>query len=333
MRPIPEYNCKICNFSCSIKRLFNQHLRTLSHRSSVSKTQSEDYENIKYIKCHGCGGIFGSRTSLWRHKKECIKSIQKKNGNKLSNINNEKENESESEKEITDDQTEKASKLIDNAILMEVLKETKVLREAFEEQTKTIENLRIVNERQHKIIEENLPLITGSKHTTNNITNVMNNPNFNINVFLNEQCKNAINLSDFVQSIVVKIEDLEKTKSLGFVKGVTDIIVKNLRQLDIYSRPIHCSDPLKEILYIKNDNIWCQDKEDKPMVKNAITAVAKKQLDKVKDWEEQNPNWVCSEQGTTEYIKMVRQVTSSQNDAENKIMKNIAREVVIKKSQ
>ena len=252
--------------------------------------------------------------------------------NAENNIHNEEIENQENDVNIIEGQTSmrNGGSFIDNAIMMEVLKETKILREAFEEQTKTIENLRLVNERQHKIIEEKLPLIASSttNNTTNNITNMVN-PNFNINVFLNEHCKNAINLSDFIQSIVVKIEDLEKTKSLGFVKGVTDIIVKNLRQLDIYSRPIHCSDSLKEILYIKNNNIWSQDKEDKPMVRKAISAVAKKQLDKVKDWEEQNPNWVCSEQGANEYIKMVRQVTSSQNDEESKIMKNIAREVVI----
>jgi hypothetical protein len=238
------------------------------------------------------------------------------------------ENENEKDDGLDENQMNKADTLVDKAILMEVLKETKILRQAFEEQTKTIENLREVNERQHKIIEEKLPLITGS--TTNNITNVMNNPNFNINVFLNEQCKNAINLSDFIQSIVVKIEDLDKTKNLGYVKGVTDIIVKNLRQLDIYSRPIHCSDPVQEILYVKNDNIWCQDKEDKPMVRNAITAVAKKQLEKVKDWEEHNSTYNYSEKGATEYIKLVRQVTSAHDGAECKIMKNIAREVIIK---
>lgn len=215
--------------------------------------------------------------------------------------------------------------LIDTTILTEVLKETRQMRDAFMEQTKTIENLRLENERQHRIIEEALP------HLGNNITNVMNN-NFNINVFLNEHCKNALNLSDFVNSIVVQIEDLEKTKSIGFVKGVTDIIVRNLRQLDVYSRPIHCSDPIQEIMYVKNDNIWHEDKDDKPMVRGAINAVAKKQLSRVKDWEEQNPSWTNSEKSTDDYIKIVRQVTSSETEEESKIVRNIAREVVINKS-
>ena len=132
---------------------------------------------------------------------------------------------------------EQVESLIDTTIFTEVLKETRQMRDAFMEQNKTIENLRMENERQHRIIEEALP------NLGNNITNVMNN-NFNINVFLNEHCKNALNLSDFVNTIVVQIEDLDKTKSIGFVKGVTDIIVRNLRQLDVYSRPIHCSDPI-----------------------------------------------------------------------------------------
>lgn len=218
--------------------------------------------------------------------------------------------------------------LIDTTILSEVLKETRTLRDAFAEQTKTIETLRLENARQNRIIEEALP------HLGNNITNnnVMNN-NFNINVFLNEHCKNALNLSDFVNSIVVQIEDLDKTKNMGFVKGVTDIIVRNLRQLDVYSRPIHCSDPIQEIMYVKNDNIWHQDKDGKPLVRGAISAVAKKQINKVKDWEERHlSGGLRSLSATDDYIKIVKHVTSSEVDEESKILRNIAREVAINKS-
>lgn len=218
--------------------------------------------------------------------------------------------------------------LIDTTILAEVLKETRTLRDAFAEQTKTIETLRLENARQNRIIEEALPHL--GNHITNNVNQVNNvSNNFNINVFLNEHCKNALNLSDFVNSIVVQIEDLDKTRSIGFVKGVTDIIVRNLRQLDIHSRPIHCSDPIQEIMYVKNDNVWQQDADGKPMVRGAINAVAKKQISRVKDWEEKNSS---SDNCVDDYIQIVKHVTSSNDGEEVKILRNIAREVVINKS-
>lgn len=325
-----DYVCDICLFSSTVKRKYEQHLRTFTHRVAVGEIHSEECD-IQI--CTDCGEPFGSRTSLWRHKRYCTHLLhsERKKHEATKEVHNLCTSQTSCDKD-TLDHNKSVESLIDMTVLSEVLKETKTLREAFVQQSKTIETLREVNERQNRIIEESLPKYV----TTNNITNVMHNhnQNFNINVFLNERCKDALNLSDFVQSIVVQIDDLERTKSIGYVKGVTDIIVKNLRQLDVYSRPIHCSDPLQEILYVKNDNMWRQDREDKPMVRGAISAVAKKQLERVKDWEQQNTANVKqgSEQATNEYIQLVKHVTSAETDEENRILKNIAREVVINKS-
>lgn len=303
-----EYTCESCSFVCFTKRTFNQHLRSPHHKIIVGEEVEE---------CPGCGELFGSRTTLWRHKRMSANELCRKRQNTVSCDDGDAIDGIPSRKQV--------ESLIDTTILTEVLKETRQMRDAFMEQNKTIENLRMENERQHRIIEEALP------NLGNNITNVMNN-NFNINVFLNEHCKNALNLSDFVNTIVVQIEDLDKTKSIGFVKGVTDIIVRNLRQLDVYSRPIHCSDPVQEIMYVKNDDTWHQDKDDKPMVRGAINAVAKKQINKVKDWEEQHLANGTQNNASEDYIQIVKHVTSSKTDEESKILQNIAREVVINKS-
>jgi len=164
--------------------------------------------------------------------------------------------------------------------------------------------------------------------TENNIIN----PTFNFNFYLNEHCKDAVNLSEFVKSIVVQIDDLERTRNVGFVRGVTDIIVRNLKQLDVYSRPIHCSDAVQEIMYVKNDDIWAEDTKNKPMVRGAIDAVAKMQIEKVKDWEEFKNTNNGADNVTAEYISLVRQATNSEKDGQAKIIKNIAREVVLNKS-
>ena len=312
-----EYSCEECKFSCSLKRQYNQHIKSFKHRLAVG---DPTLDKASMINCKSCGELFGSRTTLWRHKKTCS-TPEYEHKDSLEN---------EAVCHNSCKTAKKTEESIDSSLLSEVLEETKNLREAFLVQSQTIADLKRANEEQHRIIEESLPKMG----TTNNITNVMNNcsQNFNINLFLNEQCKDALNLSEFVKSIVVQIDDLERTRSVGFVKGVTDIIVRNLRQLDVYSRPIHCSDAVQEIMYVKNDDIWAEDTRNKPMVRGAIDAVAKMQIEKVKDWEAYKHTSNGTDTVTAEYISLVRQATNTENDDQTKIIKNIAREVVLNKS-
>lgn len=309
MRKKIEYNCDDCDFICSTKRLYNQHIKSYKHRLNIN-----DPTLIKsnLITCDNCGEIFGSKTTIWRHKKNCI--LLEDNNIKIddnsSNCNNNDNN-------------------LFYGLLNEILNETKKLKKEFKNQSETIETLKKVNLEQYKKIEETIPKIN---KTTNNI-NVMNDHsnNLNINVFLNEKCKNAINLSEFVNSIVVKIDDLERTKNLGFVKGISTIIISNLNKLDIYKRPIHCINQLQEILYVKDNNIWSQEDDDKRNMKCAIDAVAKKQLESVKDWENSHKDWHKYDKETDEYIKIIKQITNTEKE-QNKIVKNIAKEVFINKT-
>ena len=329
------YKCAACDFQCTVKRLYEQHIKTYKHRLAINDP-TLDKESV--VRCHGCNEMFGSRTSLWRHKKSC--SLSNHNDDNCDETYDDygsvRKHQEQSFAAVTNESdvsiSGNTSKAAQFDILEEVLKETKNLREAFAEQSRTIEGLKKVNEDQSRFIEETLPNMAVSN--TTNITNVVNNCNqsYNINLFLNEKCKDAINMSEFIRSIVIQIDDLERTKTLGFVKGVTDIIVKNLRELDVCSRPIHCSDPIQEIMYIKNDNIWAEESKDKPLVRGAISAVAKKQLEKVRDWEQKHNSLLEPDKGTTEYIQMVKQATYQENDDEARILKNIAREVTLNKS-
>lgn len=302
-----KYNCNICEFSTSIKKKYEIHLKTLIHRILIGE---EEQSKLVELTCKNCNNIFNSRTSLWRHKKTCFRNEEIVKEIKCDNCNNIFYSQTTLWRHKKTCLKNKKDKLI-----KKLLQEKEVLKKIIKEQNN-----------QSNLIEQKLPLIN---NTT--ITNVFNN-NFNINVFLNEKCKNALNMSDFIQSISIDIEDLDKTKVLGFSKGLTNIIVKNLRQLDIYKRPIHCSDPMKEIMYIKNDNIWSEDKEDKPIVKNAISAVAKKQVEKVKEWEEHNNIWKNNEKGSIDYMHLVKEVTNNEESENNKIIKNLVREVTIKEN-
>ena len=157
---------------------------------------------------------------------------------------------------------------------------------------------------------------------------------FNLNFFLNEQCKDAINLTDFIDTLELGLEDLNQTRQNGYITGISNIIIRGLRELDLYKRPIHCSDLKREILYVKDNNTWERDNDNKQKMKSVITTVAKKQIDKIKEWESQNPDWNKTDSGTNKYIEMVKNVTDIDDDDEkynNRIIKTIAKEVIIEK--
>jgi hypothetical protein len=164
------------------------------------------------------------------------------------------------------------------------------------------------------------------------IGNTTINNKFNLNVFLNEHCKDAINLTEFIDTLNLEMIDLDNTRQHGYVNGIANIFIRGLKQLDLHKRPIHCSDYKRDILYVKDNDAWEKDTEDKTIMKNALTNLAKRQIDKIKEWEDKNPEWNKTEDGTNKYIKMVKSITDCEdNKGENKIIKTIVKEVVISK--
>ena len=141
------------------------------------------------------------------------------------------------------------------------------------------------------------------------IGNTTNNQ-FNLNIFLNEKCKNALNLTDFVESLQFKLEDLEKTNKLGIAEGVSKVFIRGLRQLDMYERPIHCSDINRTVIYVKDDDKWDKDNRESGKLHDAIETVAHDKFIKlIKDWETKHPDWANTTDGPQEYAKMVRTIT------------------------
>jgi hypothetical protein len=182
-------------------------------------------------------------------------------------------------------------------------------------------NMIIENNNMRNIIKEIIPNI-GNNNT------IINNQ-LNINVFLNKECKDAINLTEFLTTIELNMDDLNITKQNGYVNGITNIFLKGLKGLELNKRPIHCSDLKKEIIYIKDNDIWEKDNNDKVKIKNAINYIAKKQVDIIKTWEKMNPNWKNNDKNVIEYCEYIHAITSSNIQKYNKIIKNIAKETVI----
>jgi hypothetical protein len=175
-----------------------------------------------------------------------------------------------------------------------------------------------------------------SNNTTNNITN-NDNKSFNLNFFLNETCKNAININDFVSSIKVNLEDLEFTGRKGYVEGITNIIFNNLKTLENNERPIHCSNIKREVLYIKDSDQWIKETEEKPLLTKAIKVIANENIKKIKDWKNMFPDCVDSDSKKNNlYLKIVSNSMNGSTQEEsnkniNKIISNVAKEVIIDK--
>jgi len=292
----PNFFCEKCNYKTDKKSCWKQHIATRKHNEETSG-------NKKYapsiMKCEMCSIEFKSRSGLWKHKKICFfKNEPKKDEEKNANKNFEGMNQQE---------------------LISVVKNSmKKINDVLHNQNKLIETI----DNQQKIIHEMVPKVG----TTNN---------FNINVFLNEDCKNAINMSDFIKSLQIEIEDLTYTNHNGLIEGVSSVMVNGLKQLQICERPIHCTDPKRETMYIKENDSWeKEEKSDK--IKNSIDDVVKKQQKAITKWLKKNPDWKDTEQGKAEYLDLVKTVMGDDldsDDSKNRVIKTIMKETVLDKSE
>ena len=177
------------------------------------------------------------------------------------------------------------------------------------------------NNELQKTIHEMLPKLGNTTTYSQN-----NTQNFNINVFLNETCKDAVNLMDFVKSLQLQLKDLEITGKLGFVEGTSKIIIDGLKELDTHKRPIHCSNIHDEILYVKDNDKWEQESENKDKMKKAIDEINKANMKQIPKWILENPTYADDE----EYMKIISNIMKADiDDDKNKIINNVAKETII----
>jgi lipopolysaccharide biosynthesis regulator YciM len=173
----------------------------------------------------------------------------------------------------------------------------------------------------------------GDHNTINANTINSNNNSFNMNVFLNEKCKDAMNMKDFVNSIQLNLTDLENVGTHGYVKGMSNILIDNLQKMDVYKRPVHCSDVKRDTLYVKDDDEWERDGPDHPKMVNAVLAVEHKNVALVSEWAKANPR--CMNSNTREnerYMKLSKAATDGEKEGNiAKVIKKVAKKVAIEK--
>ncbi len=316
----PKYFCEFCDYKCSRAFLWKQHIGTAKHIGNANrkngngvKTASTSCSDEIHV-CENCNKVYKQRSGLWRHKKRCLGKIEIPDGN-LENIE-----DSDSNEEDENDSLEREKSLL--------VKENNELKSLMKQMVLGLnQDVQMKNEMMGQIKEQNKLIQEMIPRMGNN-----NNNRFNINVFLNEQCRDAINMSEFLASLNIKVEDLKFTQNNGLIEGISSVLVNGLRELDTCKRPIHCTDEKRETLYVKENDEWNRDK-GKSTLRDAIENVADKQRKAISDWEKNNPDWQNSSSGQQEYIQIVQSVMAdvSGESNENKIIKTIAKETIIDK--
>ena len=308
-----NYNCKLCNYNNNKKTNLDRHLATIKHKNKLNTDKFKNSE-IKTYSCRKCQKEYEKYNSYWRHESKC-----------------------------NFDPIDESSELYSNTI-SKLLLENKELRNFIIEQSQerneeSKERNEETKEMMKMMVDQNNKLLELSKSNVNNtnsnnpVNGNVNNNKFNINLFLNEKCKDAMNLKDFIQNIQVTCEDVENNGELGFVAGMTKIFLDNLKQIDIFDRPIHCTDVKRETMYIKEEDKW-EKEEDKKKLSSAISEISKKSMSKFLKMTEENQEFEDMDSPFS-----IRSISMHQNSIAgynkevyaDKIIKTIAKETMIAK--
>jgi len=294
---IQKFECVFCDFNCSKKGDWTRHVLRPKHIKLTQGDAQVIKKTSNYI-CEFCKCSYSSRNGLWKHKKKC---------NFHNKLNTKNDNEYIFEGINIQDK---------DALVLHLLKQNGDL--------------------QNKIIEmaSQANTITCNSHNT---TNNIDNKTFNLQFFLNETCKNAMNFSDFVSSIQMNLDDLENTGKCGYIEGISSIIVKNLNNLEKHMRPLHCSDLKREVLYIKDNNEWTKESNEKPILTKGIKTIANQNIKQISKWKDNYPDCIKSDSRKNDlYLKIVSNSMNglTKEDGEkniNKIISNVAKNVIIEK--
>jgi hypothetical protein len=302
-----NYVCDYCDYKTFKITDYNKHLLTRKHSLATNANQMSPQKLWSCI----CNKSFKHSSSLSRHKKKCT---QTEICTGIQNVNP-GENYDDEEGEF---------QLITKDMVVKLIKENGEIKHLLCKQSEKIDE-------QHKQITEMLPKI-------NAVTNIQNahikqsahiKQNFNINIFLNEKCKDALNMDEFINKIEITLDQLDITKNKGLLEGLSNVFLENMKKLSVYERPIHCTDVKRETLYIKNDDNWEKDK-DNTKIKRAIKNTSNKQYKTLQQWKKVNPDFYEIDEKQDYFAKTISAIGKPLNVVDEKIIKKICTNTYIK---
>jgi hypothetical protein len=301
MKKVPKstenFVCEKCDYTTCRKSQYNRHVNTPKHQNMTNLNDIEQLSSKKFI-CNNCNKCYKARNGLWYHQQTC-KPIAPASTDTSNNY------------------------VVDKELVMLLIKENSELKAMMIEEHKSTQQMML------EVIKN------GTHNTTNNNTN-SHNKTFNLQFFLNETCKNAMNIMDFVDSLKLQLVDLERMGEIGFVNGMSNIIIKNLQNMDVTERPVHCTDQKREILYVKDADKWDKEDDSKPKLRKAIKHIAHKNAKLIGEFKTKHPDYCksaskISTQYNTMVIEAMGGIGSNDSCNENKIIKRISKEIMVEK--
>ena len=343
--PQKSLTCNLCDYvTCSLKD-FNKHLSTSKHcsRTILNASAKKGTKNPKY-ECKYCKKEYSARNSCWYHEKQCLENPSNKPHAPVETKVIKRLLVGGAAASVASAASDTITISLSDLYKSDLHKDESgdVCLSLKDMVPCMLSHFKRQNDEQKHVVQELLNQNKELMHTiremtprigSNNVVNTTNNTQFNLNVFLNEECKDAIKLSDFVKSLNITVEDLEFTKNNGIIEGVSSIIVNNLRGMDVNKRPIHCTDVKRETMYIKNDE-W--EKDDKlEHVRKFIYLTSCYQTRVIQDWMAVHPGWESNEKMQNEYLTLCKELYKNiekDDAAQRKILKGFIKEVQIDKN-
>ena len=299
------YECKCCNYNTYKKGDYGRHIQTGKHKNNELLINISEKTAPKSYICE-CGKNYKHNQSLYNHKKKCsfvnleITNIEEVN--ETSDIMN---------------QYQYQDQPINNTMIMKLFTENNDIKNLLIiQQQQIMEQQKQLGEQQKQLIE----FVPKLGNITNNNTHIKQN--FNINVFLNERCKNAINMNDFIKQIKLTLEDLDLTKNKGLEIGLTNAIIQTISKLSLFERPLHCTDPKRETLYIKDNDLWEKD-SDKTKIKRALHNLNKAHFKLIQDWIAENPDFKENDAKQDYFAYLLKTCSVNLKTIDDKIIKKI----------
>ena len=306
--------CNVCQYKTVSKKDFEKHLTTRKHKILTNPNIEIPKPSLQVFTCE-CKKTYKHLSSLCAHRKLCtVKEINQSQSSNYHQIN------------IDDDDTPS-----ENMIISTSMNTSMSTHDIHQLTNLVIEVVKNNSEFQKQMLDmcKNMQssIMTNCNNTTNNTT-------FNLQVFLNEYCKDAMNIGEFIDSFDLQISDLESVGRLGYIEGMSNIIINKIKELDVSKRPIHCSDLKREIIYIKDADIWEREDGNNTKFRKVIGKVMRKNIGMLSGWRDKYPECMDIESEYNDiYVRLTKEAMGPNDtiDSENKIMKKIVKHIVIDK--